>query len=256
MAAWDDGPKAPHRNDCHVKKTRETDATPEPEDRQPRGSGARHVYDGLREAILNLAMRPGTMLDETEISLKYGVSRSPVREAIIRLAAEGLVTTLPNRGAMVATFDIDELPQYFEALTFAYRMTARGAARKARPSDVAELRALVDEHETVLASGQHLRMIAMNRDFHQRLAQIAGNRWIAEWQQTLLDHGQRVLRMHATHFGGTVPGYQLNCHRMILDAIIANDIDAADRAAAADAVLVRDRLIAFMTSGAAGNDPL
>lgn len=239
-----------------MKKARAAVTVPDQEDRQPRGSGARHVYDGLREAILNLAMRPGTMLDETEISLQYGVSRSPVREAIIRLAAEGLVTTLPNRGAMVATFDIDELPQYFEALTFAYRMTARGAARKALQADVDELRALVDEHETVLASGQHLQMIAMNRAFHQRLAQIAGNRWIAEWQQTLLDHGQRVLRMHATHFGGTVPTYQLNCHRRILDAIAARDVEAADRAAAADAVLVRDRLIDFMTSSVAGDDPI
>jgi DNA-binding GntR family transcriptional regulator len=229
---------------------------PEAEDRQPRGSGARHVYDGLREAILNLNMRPGTMLDETELSHQYGVSRSPVREAIIRLAAEGLVTTLPNRGAMVATFDIDELPHYFEALTIAYRLTARGAARKARPSDVAQLKALLAEHEEVLAAGHHLQMIEMNRVFHQRLAEIGGNRWILEWQRTLLDHGQRVLRMHATHFGGQVPADQLSCHRRILEAIAAHDVDAADRAAAADAVLIRDRMIDFMTNSFSGNDPL
>jgi DNA-binding GntR family transcriptional regulator len=237
-----------------VKSSRRTTTTgkaiapSENDEKQPRGSGAQHVYEGLREAILNLTMRPGTMLDETEIGIQFGVSRSPVREAIIRLAAEGLVDTLRNRGAMVAPFDIDELPGYFEALKIAYRLTARGAARRARPSDIEELSNLLTEHEAVLASGDHMQMISMNRTFHQRLAEIAGNRWIMEWQRSLLDHGQRVLRMHATHFGGTVPTRQLSCHREMLEAIAAADEDAADRAAAADAVLVRDRMIAFMTS--------
>lgn len=224
-----------------------------PDDRQPRGSGAQHVYDGLREEILGLALRPGTLLDETEIGLRYGVSRSPVREAIIRLAAEGLIDTLRNRGAMVALFDIDDLPGYFDALRIAYRLTARGAAEKARPSDVVKLRTLLAEHEKVLAAGDHLRMIAMNREFHQRLAELAGNRWVAEWQASLLDHGQRLLRMHAARFGGIVPADQLTCHRAILDAIANRNADAADAAAATDAVLIRDEIITFMTEGGAGD---
>ena len=63
-----------------------------------KGSSARHVYDSLRQRILNLEVRPGADLDKSTLVETYGVSRTPVREALIRLGADRLVTLLPNRG--------------------------------------------------------------------------------------------------------------------------------------------------------------
>jgi DNA-binding GntR family transcriptional regulator len=224
--------------------------------RQPKGQGAQHVYDRLREEILDLRIRPGTMLDENEIGARLGVSRSPVREAIIRLAAEGLVDTLRNRGAMAAQFDMEDLPDFFEALKLVYRLTARGAARNATPDDIAALERIQREHEDILARRSLIEMIGQNQAFHQRLAEAAGNRWVTQWQKGLLDHGQRVLRLHARLLGDAVPGEQLEHHRRIIAAVRAGDADAADAAGAEDASLMRDRLISYMMTERFSSVPL
>src|SRR5215470_1029017 len=84
--------------------------------KRTRGTGAVYVYDSLKAQILDLELKPGTLLDETLVSRQFGVSRSPVREALIRLSAEGLVQNLRNRTSIVAPFDVAALPAYFDAL--------------------------------------------------------------------------------------------------------------------------------------------
>ncbi len=239
-----------HKTDSKVTPLRDVEA------RQRKGSGTPHVYNGLREEILDLSIRPGTMLDENEISVRYGVSRSPVREAIIRLAAEGLVDMLRNRGAMVAQFDIEELPGYFDALKIVYRLTARGAALHASAEDVRSLEEIQAQLNEPVRSSDHIKMIAMNQMFHQKLAAIAGNHWVMQWQKQLLDHGQRVLRMHAKHFDGLVPEHEFDWHRRIIDAVRKGDPDAADAAGAADSELIRNQMINFIMRGRVGDTPL
>src|ERR1700675_3658859 len=96
--------------------------------RRTRGTGAVYVYDSLKAQILDLELQPGTLLDETQVSRQFGVSRSPVREALIRLSAEGLVQNLRNRTSMVAPFDVAALPAYFDAVQLLYRLSTRLAA--------------------------------------------------------------------------------------------------------------------------------
>ena len=84
--------------------------------RRPRGTGASSVYESLKTKILNLELKPGTLLDETELSRHYHLSRSPVREALIRLSAEGLVERPRNRSSMVSQLDFSALPAYFDAM--------------------------------------------------------------------------------------------------------------------------------------------
>ncbi|MCP4204518.1 MAG: GntR family transcriptional regulator [bacterium] len=73
--------------------------------KQPRGQGVQYVYERPRGQIWRLELRPGSKLDEAAIVKSLGVSRTPVREAIVRLASEQLVTLLPNRGAQVAPLE-------------------------------------------------------------------------------------------------------------------------------------------------------
>ena len=93
-----------------------------------RGSGANIVYEAVRKSILDLTLKPGVSLDEVSLAREFDMSRTPIREALVRLAAEGLVTALPNRNTIVTPIDFVRLPVYFEALTLMYRVTARGAA--------------------------------------------------------------------------------------------------------------------------------
>src|SRR5882724_12235040 len=108
--------------------------------RRLRGTGAAFVYDSLKAQILDLELQPGTLLDETQVSRQFGVSRSPVREALIRLSAEGLVQNFRNRTAIVAQFDIASLPAYFDAMQLLYRLSARLAAQNPNLAKLAQLK--------------------------------------------------------------------------------------------------------------------
>src|SRR3569832_1782697 len=78
-----------------------------------RGSGVQTIYESLKQAIVELTLEPGAPLDEVTLAERFDMFRTPVREALVRLAAEGLVTPLPNRTTIVAPIDFGKLPVYF-----------------------------------------------------------------------------------------------------------------------------------------------
>jgi DNA-binding GntR family transcriptional regulator len=206
--------------------------------RRLRGTGAAYVYDSLKAQILDLELQPGTLLDETQVSRQFGVSRSPVREALIRLSAEGLVQNLRNRTSMVAQFDVAALPAYFDAMQLLYRLTARLAAANVIPSKVEGLRRIVREHEVAVHRRDMRAMILSNRDFHTAVAEMSGNPFLANWMRGLLDQGQRILRLYARNLGDNLPDTALTSHREMVDAIAAGDADRAEKAGRADALVI------------------
>ena len=107
---------------------------------RPKGIGTQRVYAQVREDIIGLRLPPGADLDEASLEERFGVSRTPVREALIRLASEGLIVLLPNRGARITHIDISDVPQLFEALELCQRATIRWAAERRTPADISELR--------------------------------------------------------------------------------------------------------------------
>ena len=222
-------------------------ASPPVPPKKPKGTGSTYVYDQVRAEILELQLMPGTHLDESEMSRRLGVSRSPVREAIIRLAAEGLVETLRNRSAVVAPVDMLELPAYFDALTIIYRLTSRSAANRADSNVIDQLDRIQDKLEQALADGNPLAMMDLNRTFHQTVAECANNRWFMQWQRSLLDQGQRYFRLYAKHYGDHVPPSHVEYHRSIIKALRSGDAEAADAASAADAEIIRVQLLRFMS---------
>jgi DNA-binding GntR family transcriptional regulator len=112
-----------------------------------RGFGSARVYETLRREILELRIKPDTLLDETEVAARFKLSRSPVREALIRLSAEGLVKTLRNRNSMAAAFDIHSLPGYLDAMELLNRVTSRLAAKTRTAEQLDRIRGLHREHE-------------------------------------------------------------------------------------------------------------
>src|SRR5690349_13634729 len=98
------------------------------ENSRTRGSGWKNVYETLRNEILALTLPPGQLLDEMTLAERFDMSRSPIREALIRLAGDDLVVTLPNRSTIVAPIEVATFPKYVEALDIAQRMNTRLAA--------------------------------------------------------------------------------------------------------------------------------
>jgi DNA-binding GntR family transcriptional regulator len=217
--------------------------------RRPRGTGASYVHEHLKNKILHLELMPGTLLDETEISRQFGVSRSPVREALIRLSAEGLVQNFRNRTAIVAQFDIASLPAYFDAMQLLYRLTTRLAAQNPSPAKLEKLRRDHEEHEKALRKRDIRAMVRLNREFHMVIAEMAANPFIAGWTSGILDQGQRLLGLYGMHLPDRVSGGDfLKPHREIIAAIARKDPDAAEAAGRADAQHLIDEFMASLAN--------
>lgn len=215
-----------------------------------RGSGADTVYETLRAEILTLKMEPSTLLDETDLAERFGLSRSPIREALIRLAAEGLVKTLRNRSSIVAPFDMIAIPSFLDATELLYRLTARLAATNRTQAQLGRIKQIHDQHSVATRERNMALMIRLNREFHLEIADASGNAFYANWMRQLLDQGQRILGSYLLDVSELddhdLESHWINAHLSIVEAIEGRDADAAEAAGRRDfetiAVRMRERL--------------
>ncbi|MGY1822191.1 GntR family transcriptional regulator [Geodermatophilus sp. SYSU D00079] len=141
-------------------------------------TSAERALDTLREVILRGELPAGARLGEVELAERLGVSRTPVREALSRLAAEGLVQLVPNRGARVATWTVDELEGVFELRALLEPQLTALAVPQATAADAEELEEVAHEMQRIGAPGpqQDLdALVPLNRTFHDRLVALAGH---------------------------------------------------------------------------------
>jgi DNA-binding GntR family transcriptional regulator len=203
-----------------------------------RGSGARMVYDLLRNEILDLVLPPGSPVDEVQLAERYRISRTPVREALVRLAGEGLIETLPNRSTMVAGIDFLNLQPLFDAMVLMYRVTTRLAAQHHRPDDLRAVRAHQAEFAAAVAAQDALSMIATNAAFHAAIAEAGRNPYFAGLFGRLLDENRRLMRLYYRSYDDRLPQAFVAEHEGIIDAVAARDVEAADRLAKAHALQI------------------
>lgn len=195
-----------------------------------RGSGVQTVYEALRQSIVDLKLEPGAPLDEVKLAERFGMSRTPVREALVRLAAEGLVLQLPNRNTIVAPIDFGQLPVYFEALTLMYRLTTRLAARGRTAAQIEAMRGHQAAYAIAVREGDVLGMISNNRDFHVAIAEAGGNPYFTSLFTRLLDEGRRILRLYYYgSFDNQLPRKYVDEHDAIIGAIEAQDADLCEK---------------------------
>lgn len=193
-----------------------------------RGSGVKHVYDVLRDEIIDLVLEPGSSIDEIQLAERFAMSRTPIREALVRLSVEGLVTTLPNRSTVVSNINFLKLNTFFDALTLMYRVTTRLAAEYHTPQDLEVIRAHQAEFERAVQDQDALAMIATNRDFHAAIAAAGQNVYYEGLFLRLLDEGRRILRLYYSSYQDQLPQEFVSEHEGMIDAIAARDVERAD----------------------------
>jgi DNA-binding GntR family transcriptional regulator len=209
----------------------------------------RRVYDTLRGEILTLELAPSTPLDETALSTRFALSRTPVREALVRLAADGLVVSLPNRGAIVAPLDLTRMHAYFDALALMQRATTVLAARHHRVDQLAPVEALQARFADAVRAGEVLAMIEVNRDFHVALARTGRNDYYTEFYARLLDEGRRMLRLYYASFDDRLPLAFVQEHVELLAAVRARDEACAEQLALAHARQVQRQVQSLFDGG-------
>ncbi len=213
-----------------------------------RGTGAKLVYDQLRDEILNLVLQPGEPIDEISLADRLSMSRTPIREALVRLAADGLVTLLPNRSTVVSQIDFPNLHQFFDALTLMYRVTTRLAAQFHDEADLLAIRVRQDAFAKVVLASDTAGMIHLNREFHVSIAEAGRNPYYLQLFSRLLDEGRRILRLYYyPAFEARLPHPYIQEHEAIIAAVAARDVALCDRLAKAHADKIVQQIQAMMT---------
>ena len=186
------------------------------------------VADRLRDQIFAKQLAPGSWLDEQSLAEQFGISRTPMREAIKALASEGLVTMKMRRGAYVTEVNRSDLEQIFTVLSLLEGQAAKEAALKATEDELNLLDHLHHRLETAAADRDLEQFFEINGKFHELIQQIAGNRWM----NGVIDDLRKVLKLHRKD-SLTGTGRLQNSlieHREILRAILKRDDLAAEAA--------------------------
>lgn len=185
------------------------------------------VAELVRQRIFSRELEPGAWIDELKLADEYGISRTPLREALKVLAAEGLVTMKVRRGAYVTEVSDKDLSDVYHLLSLLESDAAGVVAERATPAQLDELKALHAELEAAARPGQVDRehFFAINERFHMRLLAIADNRWRDQMVADL----RKVMKLnrHNSLLKSGRIGESLKEHRAIMQALIERDTSAA-----------------------------
>jgi DNA-binding GntR family transcriptional regulator len=173
------------------------------------------VADRLRNQIFTRQLEPGTWIDEMKLAGEYGISRTPLREALKVLAVEGLVEMKPRRGAYVAEMSRDDVAQVYHLLALLESDAAGEVARAASEEQLMQLQAIHDQLERQVR--QRDAFFATNERFHLALLQIAGNRW----RQQIVTDLRKVMKLNRHHslFKQGRLADSLGEHRLLMEAL-------------------------------------
>ena len=184
------------------------------------------VAERLRQRIFAHELPPGTWIDEQSLAVDYGISRTPLREALKVLAAEGLVVLKPRRGCYVTEISEQDLDDIFPLMAMLEGRCAFDASQRAQPEDLSKLEAIHGELEGFAQNGQIEPFFEANQEFHRLIQELSGNRWRLQVIQDL----RKVLkltRMHSLSVEGRLQQSLIE-HRAITSAILAHDPEQAE----------------------------
>ncbi len=183
------------------------------------------VAELLRQRIFRRELEPGSWIAETRLAEEYGISRTPLREALKVLATEGLVTMKMRRGAYVTEVSEQDMAEVYHLLSLLESDAAGVVAQLATDAQLRELQALHEELAGAVADRD--RFFTLNERFHVRLLEIAGNKW----RQQMVADLRKVMKLNRQQSllkSGRIEE-SLQEHARVMDALLAHDAPAASR---------------------------
>jgi DNA-binding GntR family transcriptional regulator len=154
------------------------------------------AYEKLKDAILRRMLAPGTQLVESTVSEKLNSSRTPIRNAIKRLASEGLINLIPNKGAFVIQPSKEEIVQAFDVRAELESSALRFAFERITDKDIEELRSIVDKEASATRDNDHAEYHVMNKAFHMFFARKSGNVFLIEFTEKIIDRINVYLQLY------------------------------------------------------------
>ncbi|SMH36160.1 GntR family transcriptional regulator [Azospirillum agricola] len=191
-------------------------------------TAAQQVYQQLRAEIVSLHRKPGEPISEKDLAQAHGVSRTPVREAMLKLASERLVEVFPQSGTFVARIPLSDLPETIIIRSALEEASVRHAAQRATPEQAEHLATLIERQRAMAAAGDREGFHFADEDFHAALSEVAGlpGVWAMIQQvKVQIDRYRRLTLPEPGRMDRVVAE-----HAAVVAAIAAHDADAAARA--------------------------
>jgi DNA-binding GntR family transcriptional regulator len=186
---------------------------------------AERAYESIREGITSGGYTAGSRLREQELSALIGVSRTPVREALRRLSAEGIVEFIPNRGAHVASWTDSDLEEIFELRALLESQAARRAATRIDDEGLDQLKDLASQMEALLAKrseGEAIVEISrLNNEFHQLILEASGSRQLVTTTKGVIQVA--LVRRTFARYSGRALERSFAHHRELIESLVAGD---------------------------------
>lgn len=191
-----------------------------------RSRSMRHdVLRQLRNAILDGTLKPGERLNESKIAKEMGISRGPVREALLTLEQEGLVKSVHWRGAYVAELDLDSYRELIELRLLLETHAAKVATKRCRPEDYVELEGIIEQMRAACRAGDIEQVVEHDLNFHRTICRLSGNRLLlAMWEQ--MSARLRLAILLSIQHGYDAFG-MVETHPPVLEAMKAGDAELA-----------------------------
>lgn len=183
------------------------------------------IYRQLKDLILSFVFYPGVRVTENELADRFHVSRTPVREALQRLAAEGYVTILPKQGCFVRDIDIDEINHYYDVRIGLEMLALELACQAMSDSQLKKLAAAWDPEQVPSKPPTVAAMVARDESFHLALAAGTGNAVLAGYLKDVNDHIHIVRRLDFTDPTRIEQTYRE--HHEVVQRLLARDVDGA-----------------------------
>jgi DNA-binding GntR family transcriptional regulator len=202
--------------------------------------------DQLEQDIVTGALRPGERLDEQALAARFGVSRTPIREALLQLASAGLVVAHPRRGAFVATLGVRDVVERFEVMATLEGMCGRLAARRITERERAELLAVHEACSREAAGGDPDAYYYENERFHHAIYAACHNAFLAEQARQLHKRLKPYRRLQLRVRNRIMGSFRE--HQAIVDAILAGDGESAERQLRDHVLIQGERLTDFLAT--------
>lgn len=205
--------------------------TPPGSSASPEGrSLTERAYEAIKHDIITLRLRPGEPLNEAQLMQSTGLGRTPVHQAMHRLALEGLVVILPRKGAMVAPVSLNDALEIIDVRMINETYCVELAARAATPDDLAAIEAVLLRSRDAIAARDVATMMRIDRDFHLAISRASRNQTLADLLRGLHERSLRfwfLALSTPSHLEGVYEE-----HLELYDALAAHDAERARRAIA------------------------
>lgn len=211
-----------------------------------KGATEDNVYTAIYDAVMDHRLPPGVKLTESAFGEFFGVSRTIIRKALLRLSQQNVVELRPNRGAVVASPTPEETHAVFDARRIVEHQLIRVVADTAKPADIEALKTLARREQEVQKDGDNRAAVRLSGEFHIRLAEFAGNPVLTNFLTSLVSRTSLIIALYEAP---GVPACPAHDHWELIDLLAAGDAEAAATAMDEHLTEIENRLDLSTTEG-------